>query len=184
MKRFHSVAVIVFETGMRLLMNFPRFMILNMVKAQFLRIMGAKIGKGVIFYPGLWIAPGRKLVIGDDVDLAFGVLITTSGGVTIGDRTLIGYGTKILSSNHTIPCSSDKIYYSGHSNSPVEIGNDVWIGANVIILPGIIIGEGAVVAAGSVVTKSVEPFTIVGGNPAKIIRKRTESVQNISHASG
>lgn len=57
-------------------------------------------------------------------------------------------------------------------NRPVMIGNDVWIGANVIILPGITVGDGAILAAGAVVTKDVEPYSIVGGVPSKIIRKR------------
>lgn len=57
-------------------------------------------------------------------------------------------------------------------NRPVEIGNDVWIGGNVIILPGVKIGDGAVLAAGAVVTRDVEPYAIVGGVPARLIRKR------------
>lgn len=57
-------------------------------------------------------------------------------------------------------------------NPPVEIGNDVWIGANVVILPGVKIGDGAIVAAGAIVTKDVEPYAIVGGVPAKLIRYR------------
>lgn len=57
-------------------------------------------------------------------------------------------------------------------NRPVVIGNDVWIGAGVIILPGVHIGDGAVLAAGAVVTKDVEPYAVVGGVPAKPIRKR------------
>ena len=58
------------------------------------------------------------------------------------------------------------------NNKPVIIGNDVWIGANVIILPGTWIGDGAILAAGAVITKNVEPYAIVGGVPAKIIKKR------------
>lgn len=57
-------------------------------------------------------------------------------------------------------------------NRPVAVGNDVWIGANVILLPGIQIGDGAVLAAGAVVTKDVEPYAIIGGVPARLIRKR------------
>ena len=58
------------------------------------------------------------------------------------------------------------------NNKPVEIGNDVWIGANVILLPGVKIGDGAILAAGAVVTKDVEPYAIVGGVPAKLIKYR------------
>ncbi len=60
-------------------------------------MMGARIGNGVVFYPGgVWISPGRNLVIDDEVDLAKDVIITTSGGVHIGERTLIGYRTQIF----------------------------------------------------------------------------------------
>ncbi|SCY09140.1 Acetyltransferase (isoleucine patch superfamily) [Lachnospiraceae bacterium XBB2008] len=60
-------------------------------------------------------------------------------------------------------------------NAPIIIGNDVWIGGNAIILPGINIGDGAIVAAGAVVTKDVEPYSIVGGVPAKVIKYRFDS---------
>lgn len=113
-----------------------------------------------------------KITLGDDVDLAWGVLITTSGGVVIGDRTLVGYGTKILSTNHLIPLDKGRIFGAGHELKRVLIDNDVWIGANCVILAGVHVGEGAVIAAGSVVTKNVPPFVIVGGVPAKIIKER------------
>ena len=58
------------------------------------------------------------------------------------------------------------------NNKPIIIGNDVWIGANVIIMPGVKIGDGAVLAAGAVITKDVNPYEIVGGVPARLIRKR------------
>ena len=62
----------------------------------------------------------------------------------------------------------------GHpqSNGNVEIGNDVWIGANVTILSGVKIGDCAIIGTCSLVTKNVEPYTIIGGNPAKLIRPR------------
>ena len=58
-----------------------------------------------------------------------------------------------------------------------QIGNDVWIGNNVTILDGIVIGDGAIIAAGALITKNVEPYTVVGGIPAKIIKKRFSSEQ-------
>lgn len=65
---------------------------------------------------------------------------------------------------------ADDFYFQESEN--VEIGNDVWIGANVLIADGVKIGDGAIVAAGAVVTKDVEPYAIVGGVPAKFIKKR------------
>lgn len=172
MKRLRQFIVITYELVMRLFFLLPRYPVLNELKSMFLRAVGAKIGKRVVFYPGVWIVTGKNLVICDDVDLALDVLITTGGGVEIGDRTLIGYRTQIISGNHIIPANRERIFSSGHEVKPVKIYPDVWIGANCLILPGVTIGEGAVVAGGSVVTKDVAPFTIVGGSPAKFIRIR------------
>lgn len=65
---------------------------------------------------------------------------------------------------------ADKNYFEEYNKT--EIGNDVWIGAGVIVLGGINIGDGAIIAAGAVVTKNIEPYTIVGGVPAKFIKRR------------
>ena len=167
-----SFVVVSYETVMSFLFLMPRYRTLNMIKSLFLILNGAIIGKRVVFYPGVWIAPGKNLRIGDDVDLALNVHIETSGGVTIGDRTLVGYGTKIFSRNHLIPEKPGRIFGSGHRFNAVSIGKDVWLGANVIVLPGRTIGDGAVVGVGSVVTKDVAPYTIVAGNPAKLVRER------------
>jgi len=171
-RKFHSFLVVSYEFFMKVIFSLPRYTTCNYLKKKFLELNGAVIGKNVTFYPGVWIAPGRNLVVGNDVDFALGVLVTTSGGVTIGDRTLIGYRSQILSSNHRIPEKCGRIFGSGHIHKKVKIGNDVWIGANAIVLPGVTIGEGAVVAAGSVVTKDIEPYTIVAGNPARLIKNR------------
>lgn len=166
--------IVSYEIVMRLIFSLPRYRFCNNLKATFLRMMGAKVGHRVVFYPGVWIsfAPGNLLEIGSHVDLALDVLITTGGGVSIGDRTLVGYRTQILSTNHVIPQVPERIFNSGSEHQPVKISKDVWIGANCIILPGVTIEEGAVVAAGSIVTKSVPPWTIVAGVPAKILRQR------------
>jgi acetyltransferase-like isoleucine patch superfamily enzyme len=75
-----------------------------------------------------------------------------------------------------------EIFTNGHPEKNIEIGaspiiieDDAWIGFNSIILKGVTIGKGSIVGAGSVVTKSVPPWTIVGGNPAKIIREIPEN---------
>jgi acetyltransferase-like isoleucine patch superfamily enzyme len=167
-----SFVVVTFEFLMKLIFSLPRYKLLGVVKRFFLRCVGAKVGNNVVFYPGVWIAPGRNLVLGDNVDLALDVLITTSGGVEIGERTLIGYRTQIISGNHKVPSQGGRIFGSGHEYAKVKIGSDCWIGANCIIMPGVSVGEGAVVAGGSVVTKDVDAFTIVAGVPAKLIKKR------------
>jgi acetyltransferase-like isoleucine patch superfamily enzyme len=146
---------------------------MNIIKSYYLRfVFGSKVGKRVVFYPGVWVFTGRNLQLGDDVDLARGVLLTTDGGVSIGARTLVGYGTHILSSNHKIPIMPEKIFYSGHEKKSFEIAEDVWIGAGCVILPGVTIGHSSVIAAGSVVTKDVPAEVIVAGVPARIIKER------------
>lgn len=101
--------------------------------------------------------------------------------VSIGKYcALAGYLT-IITSNHILnkPNIQSRLQneffndsMDDQSKGPVIIGNNVWIGLNVIILPGVKIGDGAVIGAGSVVTKSIEPFGIAVGNPAKLIKKR------------
>ena len=153
MKHIHNFLVVSYETIMRFIFWLPRYQLFDMLKSAFLRAIGAKIGKGVIFYPGLWIISGKNLTIGNYVDLAKGIIITTDGGVKIGDRTLIGYRTQILSANHSIPPVGVPFPISGDCYKEVIIGKDVWIGANCTILPGVTVGEGAVIGAGSVCHK-------------------------------
>lgn len=167
----HYFLVVAYETVMSTALNMPRFRTLNYAKAALLRAMGATIGRRVVFYPGLWIMPASSVTLGNDVDLAKDVSITGKGPVTIGDRTLVGYGSRIISSDHEIP-GTGRIFDAGHRHQPVSIGQDVWIGANCVILPGVTIGDHAVIAAGAVVTKDVPTGTIVGGVPAKPIAQR------------
>jgi acetyltransferase-like isoleucine patch superfamily enzyme len=167
-----SIIVISYELVMNVIFSLPRYRIFIFFKKSLLQVMGAKVGKKIHIYPGVWITPGRNLIVEDNVDLAKDVLITTTGGVFIGKNTLIGYRTQILSSNHIIPPIGEQFLTSGHNHKPIYISNDVWIGANCIITAGVKIGKGAVVAAGSVVTKEVPENSIVGGIPAKVIRYR------------
>lgn len=172
MKAIKSFVVISYEMVMNMVFALPRYRLFIFFKKVLLLAMGAKIGKGVVIYPGVWIAPGRNLVVKDHVDIAKDVLITTSGGVEIGERTLIGYRTQIISSDHTIPPIGKPFPISGDNHKKIVIGKDVWIGGNCLITAGVTIGDGAVVAGGSVVTKDVLENAIVGGVPAKIIKMR------------
>lgn len=172
MKAIKDFLVVSYEALMNLIFSLPRYRVFIFFKTLLLKLMGAKIGKNVFIYPGVWITPGRNLTLGNNVDLAKDVLITTSGGVFIGDRTLVGYRTQILSANHSIPPIGEPFPVSGDELSPIYISKDVWIGANCIITAGVTIGEGSIIAAGSVVTKDVPPNSIFGGVPAKLIKMR------------
>lgn len=98
--------------------------------------------------------------------------LSAKGGLQIGSNVIFAPQIKILTSSHNY--ESDRIPYSSVKDilKPVIIEDHVWIGAFSIILPGVRIGEGAIIGAGSVVTKNVEKFSIVGGNPAKHIKFR------------
>jgi len=144
----------------------------SILKRFLLMRLGAHVGKGVYVYPGTRVYCPKGLTIGNHVVVSAYTIINASGTVTIGDYSLLGYGCKVLSANHTIPQGHDLIWGAGHDHKPVVIEKGAWVGAHVIVLPGVTVGEGAVVGAGAVVTRDVEPFSIVAGVPAKHIRYR------------
>jgi len=128
--------------------------------------------------------PSANINIGEGTFLG-GSKIIAADSIEIGDDVLIAWGCTIYDHNsHAIAWSERQSdvqdWYQGKKNwdvvvkEKIKICDKVWIGFNSIILKGVTIGEGAIVAAGSVVTKDVEPWTIVGGNPAKLIREIPE----------
>lgn len=109
--------------------------------------------------------------LGDNSGIGVNALISSK--VTIGDDVMMGPDCIILTANHGMERNGVPMWKQKHEQPrPVVIGNDVWIGARVIILPGVHIGDGCIIGAGSVVTKDVEPYSIVAGNPARLIGKR------------
>lgn len=110
---------------------------------------------------------GKNILFGKNVFINAGCHFQDQGGITIGDGVLIGHNVVLATANHALaPSKSRKLNYA-----PIVIGDNVWIGSNAVILQGVTIGQWAVVAAGAVVTKDVEPYTVVGGIPAKFIRR-------------
>ncbi|MEN5115528.1 DapH/DapD/GlmU-related protein [Brevundimonas diminuta] len=93
------------------------------------------------------------------------------GGLDIADDVMIGPNVSLITSGHPIAPSQRR---AGVTASPIVIERNVWIAANVTVIGGVTIGENSVVAAGSVVTKDVPANTLVGGNPAKVIRSIVE----------
>tara|TARA_B100000749_G_C18190003_1_gene367510 strand:- start:338 stop:640 length:303 start_codon:yes stop_codon:yes gene_type:complete len=91
--------------------------------------------------------------------------------ICIGDDVLIGSGVHLYSSNHRFDQRDTPIASQGYSPSEdLVIENDVWIGANAIILPGVRVGQHSVIGAGSVVSKSIEPYSVYAGVPARKIK--------------
>lgn len=128
-----------------------------------------RCGERVWIQEPITIEGAECVSLGTDVSFAAYVHIWGSGGVTIGNRVMIGTHTSITSLTHDY---TKKEMYKSLVKRPVIIHDDVWIGSNCVILPGIEIGEGSVIGAGSVVTRHVEPYSIVVGNPARKIKTR------------
>jgi maltose O-acetyltransferase len=99
------------------------------------------------------------------------------GEITFGDHVMIGPQTVIWGRDHGLDMASP-MKKQAHSKAPIHIADDVWIGANVTILKGVRIGSGAVVGAGAVVTRDVPDLAIMAGNPARIIRYRSDVSDN------
>ena len=109
------------------------------------------------------IALGRSLRVGSECVLG------AMGGIELGDHVRISKGAIVETGGLDLGGAPP---YS-HVAKPIRIGHGVWIGTNAIVLAGVEIGDGAVVAAGAVVTRNVPAQTIVGGNPARVIKRRT-----------
>ena len=123
------------------------------------------VGKEVTLRMPVKVYHPDCLEIGNKVDIGEYSFLRASGGLKIGNNVLIAGGVFITTRGHSITIPR----YGLVEDSSVEIADNVWIGANAVVLPGVKIGEGAIVAAGAVVSKNVEPFTIVGGVPARKI---------------
>jgi acetyltransferase-like isoleucine patch superfamily enzyme len=116
----------------------------------------------------------EKVSISDYVSIGSGGKLFADGGISIGSNTVISCDFLCLTNNHN--CDSPDLksipYDDRVVRKPVIIGKSVWIRANVTVVPGVKIDDNSVVGMGSVVTKDVEPYSVVGGNPAKSIRHR------------
>ena len=110
---------------------------------------------------------GDKLIIGKFCMIASGARFIMNGGNHLSD-SISAYPFSIFGEDWSNAMEGKSFPYKGDT----EIGNDVRIGNNATIMPGIKVGDGAIIATNSTVTKDIEPYTIVGGNPAKPIRKR------------
>lgn len=114
-----------------------------------------------------------RIEIGTHVRLNMGTVLVAYDRIRIGDDCLIGEYVSIRDANHGTAVGQP-MRLQPHTARPIVIGNDVWVARGAIILGGVTVGDGAVVAANSVVTKDVPAMTIVGGVPARVIRRRDD----------
>ena len=131
------------------------------------KLFGIKLGKGSTFHMWANFFNPRNIEIGEDTIIGDHAFLDGRDRIKIGSHTDIASQVMIYNSEHNVQSESFEPI-----SGPVIIEDYVFIGPRAIILPGVTIGKGAVVGAGAVVTKSVNPFEIVGGVPAKVIGER------------
>jgi acetyltransferase-like isoleucine patch superfamily enzyme len=136
------------------------------------------------------IVPWNKFELGEDSTIEdFSAINNGVGDVIIGDRTKIGLSNTVIGPvsigndtrlaqnitlsglNHNYQDITRPIFKQGVSTAPIIIEDDSWLGANVVVLAGVTIGRHSIIAAGSVVTKNVPPYSVVAGNPARLIKQ-------------
>jgi serine acetyltransferase len=131
------------------------------------RSPGVRLGDKVTLNRYAYVQGGNGGVsLGNRVEINNFTIVNGTGGVDIGDDTLIGPGVRIISYQHR-HARATTIREQAVDARPIRIGSDVWIGANAVILAGVTIGHGAVVAAGAVVREDVPAYAIVAGVPAR-----------------
>ena len=133
-----------------------------------------KIGDDCVIRAGAMLLPsGGSISIGKNTSINQYTIINGEGNVTIGNKVLIASFVSMYAANHNFEDPNIPIRDQGMTTKGgIKIEDDVWIGTHVVILDGITIGKGSVISAGSIVTQDVEPYSIVAGVPAKIIRYR------------
>lgn len=139
------------------------------------RLTGKQVDSSFHLFPPFYTDFGKNITFGKDVFVNSGCHFQDQGEIVIGDGVFIGHNVVLATVNHALePSKMRKNEYA-----PIKIEDHVWIGSNATILPGVTIGKWAVVGAGAVVHKNVEPYTVVGGVPAKVIKVIPEEERHI-----
>lgn len=136
------------------------------------------IGEGTKIMPGARLIPQQGSIrIGKNCTVQYGCVLYGVGGLEIGDDTRIAAQTVITPMNHVYSDPHTPVWKQGETAEGIKIGNDVWIGNSVRILDGVVIGDGCVIGAGSVVTRSIPPYSVAIGAPARVLWRRGDPDQ-------
>ena len=114
---------------------------------------------------------GYNITLGANFYCNFNCIFLDCAPITVGDRVVLGPSVQLYTVNHEIDPVARNGTRGPETAKAIVIEDDVWIGGGAIVMPGVRVGRGAVVGAGAVVTRDVEPFTVVVGNPAAVIKR-------------
>ncbi len=161
---------------------------INRVQMIIYRSLFKKIGRNVVFDPK-GVYSYSNITIGNDVYIGpNAVFLCSDSSIEIGSKVMFGPGVMLIAGDHNTGVIGSYMYDVKEKrpcdDAPIIIGDDVWVGAGATILKGVNIGDGAVIAARAVVIRNVDPYSIVGGCPAKIIRRRFNETDEIAHLTG
>lgn len=148
----------------------PRGNLFRLWRITLLKLFGANVKWSSNVLPSCRIWQPWKLTMGAYACLSENVDCYTVAAISVGKQATVSQGVKLCTAGHDITSRTMEL-----TTAPIHIGANAWVAGWSLILPGVAIGEGAVVAAGAVVTKDVDSWTVVGGNPAKVIKKRESS---------
>lgn len=137
------------------------------IRALFSQLIGRKVDETFLLIPPFYTAGGDEIRVGRNVFVNQNCTFYDLGGLDIADDVMIGPNVSIITTGHPVEPSQRRAVTIGN---PIVIERNVWIATGATIIGGVTIGENSVVAAGSVVTRNVPANTLVGGNPAQVIR--------------
>ena len=137
------------------------------IRALFSELIGKNVDESFLLIPPFFTAGGDEIRVGHNVFVNQNCTFYDLGGLDIGDDVMIGPNVSIITAGHPLEPSQRRAATVG---KPIVIEKGVWVAAGATIIGGVTVGENSVVAAGSVVTKNVLANTLVGGNPARVIR--------------
>ncbi|MFO8115065.1 MAG: sugar O-acetyltransferase [Halorubrum sp.] len=134
-----------------------------------LRELFDAVGEDPAVLPSVRCDYGYNVAVGDGFFANYGCVFLDANSVAFGDRCLLGPGVHVYTPTH--PVDPAERATGRERAEPVTVGDDVWIGGRAVLNPGVTVGDAAVIASGAVVAEDVPARTVVGGNPARVIRE-------------